>query len=153
MKTKKVLEAEITDLNRVLQADQNTIKLLNEELEREKANAKTWSDKWIESQRDKGSAIADKIKVEQLEKQLLVINHITAGRVNEAIQEILKPMPVLFSLDVHFADNATKLRAEDELLEKVKAVMTDALKGVKLKREKHWEAEHKDGTLIAEFKE
>ena len=84
---------------------------------------------------ENSKGLADKLKVGQLEKQLSVINHITAGRVNEAVQEILTPMPVLFKMDIRFADDQSRIAAEDELLARLKKVIHAAVECVAVERE------------------
>jgi hypothetical protein len=129
------------------------IAVLEEKLRRSEAREKSLQDKWIKAERAKGPAMADGIERKKLEKQLRVIGYIAAGKSSEAILEILEPMPVLFTMQVAFADEKTKLASEDEHLEKLKNVVIEAVKGAKLKREKGWVAEHKDGQIVAEYKE
>lgn len=80
------------------------------------------------------AGLADGMKIGQLEKKLLVIDHITAGRANEAIQEILKPLPLVFAVDVRFADDKTRIAAEDELLERIKGIVVETVGKAKIIR-------------------
>ena len=89
----------------------------------------------IDQQIESSKGMADKFKVGQLDKQLRVIDHITAGRTTEAIQEILTPLPVLFTMDVRFADDKTRIAAEDETFERLKKVLQEAVGGITIKRE------------------
>lgn len=84
---------------------------------------------------DKASqGIADSVKVKQQEKQLRIIGHIAADRKAEAITEILTPLPISFAIDVRFADDATKLKAEDEIFERLKSYLQEILAHAKMKR-------------------
>ena len=91
--------------------------------------------KLIEVEIEKSKGMGDKFKVAQLERQMSVINHITAGRVNEAIQEILTPTTMLFTMDVRFADDTARIASEDETMERLKKLIGEAVAGVKIHRE------------------
>ncbi len=69
-------------------------------------------------------------------KRLEVIGHITAGRVNEAIQAILEPIPMIFQMDVRFADDKSRIAAEEQMLEQVVARVVKHVEGLRLKRDK-----------------
>jgi hypothetical protein len=66
---------------------------------------------------------------------LEIVGHITAGRGNEAIQKLLEPMPVVIGLDIHFADDKTRIASENETFEKLKDFIIQAVKGAEIKRE------------------
>ncbi len=110
------------------------LKNLEQELAAAKQNNANLQASLVEEMRKASAAIADRFKIQQHEKKLLVIDHITAGRANEAIQEILKPLPVLFRMDVRFADDKTRFAAEEELLKSVVHRITQMLEGLKLKK-------------------
>src|ERR1700722_13076886 len=118
----------------VLKNQVSQLASINEKLKFELDNAKLTGENLLkeltEANMKAAGGIADKFKVGQLEKQLSVINHITAGRLSEAIQEILTPMPVLFTMDVRFADDQSRVMAENELLAKLKKIVVDAVDGV-----------------------
>ena len=116
-------KARIIELEQTLAATQLS-------LQQASAQVKEWSDKWIESERSKGPAMADSMERASLEKKLLVIGHITAGRSNEAITEILTPLPVIIKLDIHFADDKAQMAHEQEMLNKVKKTIAQAVDSV-----------------------
>ena len=107
---------------------------LEKDLKAQVVLTQSWSDKWIESERAKGSAMADALTRQTLEKKLRIIGNITAGKSNEAIQELLEPMPVVIGLDIRFADDKSRIAAEDEQLEKVKQLVSQAVATVKFDR-------------------
>lgn len=74
--------------------------------------------------------MGDAFSVARLTKQMAVIEHITAGRHDEAIQEILKPLPILFNVDVQYADDKTRIAAVEEMLEKVKKLACESIAGI-----------------------
>lgn len=108
---------------------------LEKDLKAQLVLTQSWSDKWIESERAKGPAMADGIERTKLEKILRIIGYMTSGKVNEAVQELLEPMPVVIGLDIRFADDKSRIASEDEQLEKVKQLVTTAVSGVKIQRE------------------
>lgn len=81
----------------------------------------------------KGRAITEGLDRAKLEKVLLIIGHITANRANEAIQELLKPLPFVFALDIRFADDQTRIKVEEETLERLKKIVIDVVQGARLK--------------------
>lgn len=78
---------------------------------------------------------AGDIKNQQLKKQLTIIDHITAGRASEAIQELLDPIICSLSFEVVYADDNTRLAAEEELLQRIIKNVTNHLLQIKIKRE------------------
>ena len=107
---------------------------LQEELARAIKDNKELQGHWMEATQQAGKCLAYSSENAQLKKRLLVIDHITAGRVNEAIQEIITPLPMLFTLDVRFADDKTRIAAEDETLAAVVKHVTEKLQEIKFKR-------------------
>ena len=88
----------------------------------------------VEEAQHRGQAMSDSFKVSQLEKQQRVIGYVAAGRVSEAITEILTPLPVLFGIDVRFADDKSRIAAEDELLAGLKKKLSEHLALLKVDR-------------------
>lgn len=95
---------------------------------------------WMESRDAQGRVIGLSTQLETLQKRMLVVEHIAAGRTNEAILEMLRPLPMVFTLDIRM-DDPTRKKAEDAMLEKVKKIVTDQVAAVAISRE-----EKTDGT-------
>jgi len=90
----------------------------------------------LEALEKNGSAMADGLKVGQLEnglkvgqleKQIRIIGHIAADRKSEAIMEILTPLPISFGIDVKYANDGAREKAENEMLESLKRHLKDSV--------------------------
>ena len=73
------------------QSELDALKLQVQKLTAEKERALTIC---MEEAKQRGEAMSSSLKLGQAQKQLRVIGHIAAGRVNEAILEILTPIPI-----------------------------------------------------------
>lgn len=69
---------------------------------------------WVADRQKSGEHMAAALERQKLQKILKIVGFITSGKSNEAIQELLEPMPVVIGLDIRFADDATRKAAEKE---------------------------------------
>lgn len=92
------------------------------------------SENYQQLMKSSNEGLAQGMEIGKLQKQLLVIGLITAGKHDEAIQEILKPIPMVFSLDIRFADDASRIKAAEEQLESLKKTVIDMVARAKLAR-------------------
>jgi hypothetical protein len=81
----------------------------------------------LEALEKNGSAMENGLKVGQLEKQIRIIGHIAADRKSEAIMEILTPLPISFGIDVKYANDGAREKAENEMLESLKQHLRDSV--------------------------
>jgi hypothetical protein len=81
----------------------------------------------LEALEKNGSAMENGLKVGQLEKQIRIIGHIAADRKSEAIMEILTPLPISFGIDVKYANDGAREKAENEMLESLKRHLRDSV--------------------------
>jgi len=117
----KEYEAKIADLTKRTQTAES--------------QAEHWKKQWVESEQSKGARMADSLERATLEKKIRIIDRITAGRGNEAIQELLQKMPVVIGLDIRF-DEQSRIQAENEALERFKQTIIAAVQSAQMKREK-----------------
>lgn len=87
------------------------------------SKARAFEESWKDAMKANSQDIAGKMELGKLEKLLLVVNLITAGKTNEAIQELLKPLPMIFKMDIRFADDKSRIAAAEEQLEQLKELM------------------------------
>lgn len=110
---------------------------LEKELEVSREETKIARNALIDAEREKGSHIGERLEHQKQEKLLRIIGHITGGRGNEAIQELLEPMPVVLSLDIRYGDDKTRVAAEEEQLGQMKATLIKAIEGATIVRHKN----------------
>jgi hypothetical protein len=98
-----------------------------------------WSKEFLKLQSEQGAALGAKFELGKLKKIIKIISHITAGRGNEAIQELLQPIPVVISLDIRY-DDKSRIAAENEQLERLKKIVVDVVSSAKINREEKHDA-------------
>ena len=91
----------------------------------------------IKAEQEKTKGIGYALEREKQTKILRIIGHITAGRGNEAIQDLLEPMPVVISLDIRYADDKIRTDAEEETFARLKGSLIKAIEGTKIQREEN----------------
>ena len=112
------------------QSELDALKLQVQKLTAEKERALTIC---MEEAKQRGEAMSSSLKLGQAQKQLRVIGHIAAGRVNEAILEILTPIPILFGVEVAFADDKSRIAVEEELFAALKQQAVEHIEGMQLR--------------------
>lgn len=127
-KTIKAFEEANRNLEEIIAKKSMTIQTLGAQRDRA-------IEQLAEAYQHKGKAMSLQFDVEKLKKQNLVIGHIAAGRTNEAILEILKPMPVLFTMNVIVADDGSREKAAQEMLDSVKGMVVSHLDNIKIGKE------------------
>jgi hypothetical protein len=82
-----------------------------------------------ESLQQRSAGLGNSLELAKTQKLLEIVNLITAGKANEAIQELLKPMPVVLGLDIRFADDQTRVAARDEMFASLKKSLIKSIDG------------------------
>lgn len=105
----------------------------NPEVARLKAENSQLRKDWMAAIQENGKNIGPAMEVEKFKKQIEIIQHIAAGRKDDAILCLLDPIQMLFHMDVHFADDKTHMAFQQETLDKCKDLLAETLKTIQLK--------------------
>jgi hypothetical protein len=93
-----------------------------------------YSKLWREECAKSGELMAVKLEKQKLEHQLEVISFMTQGKISEAIQSVLRKDVLLFGIDVRFADDNSRQKAQEEMLGSVLGLVKTHLDQIKIGR-------------------
>lgn len=125
--TRKQLQDDITHLQSVLDDTRAQLKAVDE-------SYKGLHENYRQLMKSSNAGLAQGADIEKMQKQLTTISLITQGKHDEAVQQILTPIPMIFSLDIRFADDASAEKARDEQLESLKKLVITAVSNTKIVR-------------------
>jgi len=110
------------------------IESLKVDLQNANEKSKHWFDEYMKAQQEKGKAMGNAFEAGKQKKILAIIDHITAGRPNEAIQELLQPLPVVIGLDIRFSEDTDRIAYENDIFNKLKKNLILTIEGAKIER-------------------
>jgi lysylphosphatidylglycerol synthetase-like protein (DUF2156 family) len=94
-----------------------------------------WKDRWLEETQKSSQGLSVKMENDRLEQREKLVALIASNKNLEAIDFLLTAQVMLFKVDVRFADDNSRNKAEDEMLQRVIRIATDALAQVRIKRD------------------
>jgi len=96
--------------------------------------ARRFKDQWLEETQKASQALAARMENDRLAQREKLVALIASNKNLEAIDFLLTAQVMLFKVDVRFADDNARNKAEDEMLQRLVKIATDALAQARIVR-------------------
>ena len=124
-----------TELRHRITALETHVEQIKGERERAREDADQWKERCLEESQRAAQGLQVKMENDRLNQREKLVALIAAGKNLEAINFLLTAQVMLFKVNVRFADDNARNKAEDEMLQRVVRIATTALAQVRINRE------------------